>query len=171
MWTQKLTHFIIKFYFCLPKKNKERKSGPGMETSFDLLSMCLFILEFSFDTMLRSILGNKNSNAGDIKCSHRLHLACGSQVPHSCYTQSNSRAKIVLLTQIALSLKFSTKITVPLHHTNVCTKQITYSDGFRSTSTEEGSCGPLAKCGLREHFIWPTSEFSLPKLKYNIASK
>jgi len=26
-------------------------------------------------------------------------------------------------------------------------------------------------CAPREHLIWPASEFSLPKLEYNIASK
>jgi len=26
-------------------------------------------------------------------------------------------------------------------------------------------------CGRREHLIWPRSEFSLPKLEHNIASK
>jgi len=34
-----------------------------------------------------------------------------------------------------------------------------------------GTCDPRAKCGPREHLIWPASEFSLPKLGYNIASK
>jgi len=50
-----------------------------MEASFDLLSACLLILEFRFDTMLCSILGNENSNAGHAKFSR------GPQVPHpSC---------------------------------------------------------------------------------------
>jgi len=34
-----------------------------------------------------------------------------------------------------------------------------------------GTCGPRAKCGTREHLIWPTSEFLLPMLEHNIASK
>ena len=55
-----------------------------MEASFDLLSACLLISEFRFDTMLCSLLGNENSNAGHIKCSRRPHLARGSQVPHPC---------------------------------------------------------------------------------------
>jgi len=29
----------------------------------------------------------------------------------------------------------------------------------------------LGKCGRREHLVWPASEFSLPKLENNIASK
>jgi len=39
---QKSTNFILKFYFYLPKKNKERKLDHGtMEASFDILSTCL----------------------------------------------------------------------------------------------------------------------------------
>jgi len=34
-----------------------------------------------------------------------------------------------------------------------------------------GTCGPQAKCGPREHEIWPASEFSLPMLEHNIVSK
>jgi len=34
-----------------------------------------------------------------------------------------------------------------------------------------GTCSPWAKSGLREHLMWPASEFLLPNLEYNIASK
>jgi len=34
-----------------------------------------------------------------------------------------------------------------------------------------GTCGTRAKCGQREPLIWPASEFLLPMLEYNIASK
>jgi len=34
-----------------------------------------------------------------------------------------------------------------------------------------GTCGPRTKCGLREHLIWPASEFSLLNLEHNIALK
>jgi len=57
---QKLTNFILKFYFYLPKESKERKPGHGtMEASSGLLSTCLLIMEFRFDAMLCSILGTK----------------------------------------------------------------------------------------------------------------
>jgi len=48
-------------------------------TSLDLLSKYLLIMELRFDAILYSKLGNKNSDAGHIKCSHR------PQVPHPCY--------------------------------------------------------------------------------------
>jgi len=32
-----------------------------------------------------------------------------------------------------------------------------------------GTCGPLAKCTLRDYSIWPASEFSLPMFQHNIA--
>ena len=41
----------------------------------DLLPTCLLVMEFRFDTMLCSNLGDGNSDAGDIKCLH------GPQVP------------------------------------------------------------------------------------------
>jgi len=37
-------------------------------------------MEFRFDAMLCSHLGNGNSGAGHVKCS------CGPLVPHRCYT-------------------------------------------------------------------------------------
>jgi len=46
-------------------------------TSLDLLSNYLLIMELRFDAMSYSNLGNKNSNAGHIKCLHR------PQVPNS----------------------------------------------------------------------------------------
>jgi len=52
----------------------------------DLLSKYLLIMEFGFDAMLYSKLGNKNSDAGHIKCSRRPDLAQGLQVPHPCCT-------------------------------------------------------------------------------------
>jgi len=66
---QKLTNFILKFYFYLPKENKERKPGHGTtETSFDLLSTCLLIMKFRF------ILGSENPNAGNMTYSRRPHV-------------------------------------------------------------------------------------------------
>jgi len=34
-----------------------------------------------------------------------------------------------------------------------------------------GTCGTRAKCGQREHLIWPALESSSPNLEYTIASK
>jgi len=39
----------------------------------------LLIMEFSFDAILYSKLGNENSDAGHTKCPRRL------QVPHPCF--------------------------------------------------------------------------------------
>jgi len=41
-------------------------------------------MELRFDSILRSKLGNENSDAGHIKCSRGPHLARGPQVPHTC---------------------------------------------------------------------------------------
>jgi len=44
---QKLIYFIIMFYLCLPKKNKEKKLCQGAKnTSLDLLSTCLPVKSF-----------------------------------------------------------------------------------------------------------------------------
>jgi len=42
-------------------------------------------MELHFNTILIlcSKLGNENSDAGHIKCSRRLHLAWGPQVPYA----------------------------------------------------------------------------------------
>ena len=66
---QKLINFILKFYLYLPKESnvKERERL--------LLTYCLLVMEFRFDAMLCSNLGNKNSDAGHIKCSR------GPQIP------------------------------------------------------------------------------------------
>jgi len=40
-------------------------------------------MEFHFDAILFSNLGNEYSNAGHVKCSHGPHLAHGPHVPHS----------------------------------------------------------------------------------------
>jgi len=40
-----------------------------------------------------------------------------------------------------------------------------------SLDPEWRTCGPRAKGYLREHLIWPASEFSLPMLEHNIVSK
>jgi len=39
-------------------------------------------MEFCFDTMVHSDLGNNNSDWGHIKCLWGLHLACRLQVPY-----------------------------------------------------------------------------------------
>jgi len=51
-------------------------------TSLDLLSKYLLIMELRSDAVLYSHLGNENSDAGHIKCSHRQHLSRGPQVHH-----------------------------------------------------------------------------------------
>jgi len=40
-----------------------------------------------------------------------------------------------------------------------------------SLDQEWKTCGPRAKGDLREHLIWPATEFSLPMLEHNIVSK
>jgi len=45
-------------------------------TSLDLLSMCLLVMEFRFDAMLCSNLGNEHFDVGHIECSR------GPQAPH-----------------------------------------------------------------------------------------
>jgi len=52
------------------------------DASFNFLSTCLLDMEFHFDAMLCSNLGNESYTAGHIKCSRGPHLACGPQVPH-----------------------------------------------------------------------------------------
>jgi len=47
-------------------------------------------MELRFEVMLYSNLGNEKSDAGHIKCSRGLYLACGLQVPHPCITQTIS---------------------------------------------------------------------------------
>jgi len=42
----------------------------------------LLIVELRFDAMLYSNMGNKNSDAGNIKCSRGSQLARGPQAPH-----------------------------------------------------------------------------------------
>ena len=74
---QKLINFILKLYLYLPKENKEENYVKERETSPDLLSMCLLIMEFHFDARFHS-----NFDAGHIKFS------CGPQVPHA-WTKSN----------------------------------------------------------------------------------
>jgi len=41
----------------------------------DLLSKCLLIMEFRFNAMLCSMLGNENSDAVHIKCSRGPHVS------------------------------------------------------------------------------------------------
>jgi len=45
------------------------------ETSLEFLPKYLLITKFRFDAMLCSILGDKNYDAGRIKCSRRTNLA------------------------------------------------------------------------------------------------
>ena len=60
-------------------------------TSLHVVSKCLLIVELRFDAKLHSNIGNENSGAGLIKCSHGPQLAHRSQVPHpwfiSCVIQ------------------------------------------------------------------------------------
>ena len=53
----------------------------GIEASLDIVSKCLLIMELRFDEILRSMLGNENSDAGQFKCSLRPHLARGFPTP------------------------------------------------------------------------------------------
>ena len=70
---QKLNNSILNFYLYLPKENKERKTCQGCrETSLDLLSTCLLVIEFGFDAMLCSNLGNVNSDAAMLN----VHVSC-----------------------------------------------------------------------------------------------
>jgi len=58
---------------------------PKSEGDFlDLLSICLLVMDFRFDAMLCSNLGNENADAGHIKCSRAPHLAREAQFPHPC---------------------------------------------------------------------------------------
>jgi len=50
-------------------------------TSFELLAKYLLIMLLRFDMMMYSNLGNENSGAGYIKCSHGPHLARGLPTP------------------------------------------------------------------------------------------
>jgi len=72
----KVIWFFLNFYLYLPKESAKKKLYQGVrETSLDLLFACLLVMEFHFDAMLCSYLGNEHSDVGDIKCS------CGPQVP------------------------------------------------------------------------------------------
>jgi len=53
--------------------------------SLDLLSTCLLVMQFRFDAMLCSNLGNENCDAGHIKCLCGPHLARRPQVPFLCF--------------------------------------------------------------------------------------
>jgi len=56
----------------------------GIDAS-GLLSKYLLTMELRFDAILYSKLGNENSYAGNIKCSHGPHLPRRPQVPHTCF--------------------------------------------------------------------------------------
>ena len=57
--SQKLFNFILKLYFYTTKQSKERKRfQEEREISLGLLSTCLLVMEFRFDAMLYSNLGN-----------------------------------------------------------------------------------------------------------------
>jgi len=72
-----LINFVVKFYLCLPKESKEKKLCQGAR-SLDSLSTCLLVMEFRFDAMLCSNLGNENSDACHIKCSRGKQVARSS---------------------------------------------------------------------------------------------
>jgi len=61
---QKSIDFISKLHPYLAKENKERK----------LLSTCPLVVEFRFEAMLCSNLGNENSDAGHIKQPRGLQV-------------------------------------------------------------------------------------------------
>jgi len=62
--SQKLFNFIQKLYFHTTKQSKERKRfQKERESSLGLLSTCLLVMEFRFDAMLYSNLGNQKSNS------------------------------------------------------------------------------------------------------------
>jgi len=50
-------------------------------------------------------------------------------------------------------------------------KKLAYTYQFVPLEHRWETCGPWAKSNPHEHLIWPASEFSLPKLGYNIMSK
>jgi len=63
------------------KDNKERKPRQeACKTSFNLLYKYYLILEFRYDAMLFSQVGNEKSDADNIIWSHRKHLALGPHV-------------------------------------------------------------------------------------------
>jgi len=67
---QILLNFTIKLYLYLPKENRERKLSQGARDAYlNLLSMCLVVIEFCFDAMFSSTVGNENSDMDHIKRS------------------------------------------------------------------------------------------------------
>ena len=60
----------------------------SIETSVDLLCEYLRIIEFCFDGILCSILGNENSKAGHVICSRGPHFAHVPGVPHPVQARS-----------------------------------------------------------------------------------
>ena len=95
----------------------------GRVTSLDLLSKYLLIIEFRFDAMLYSTLGNKIFDAGHIKRSRGPYLAQVPQVPipgldrpsscsfvlfhHSCHFRWGSNVLLVYFIQMHYSMYHS----------------------------------------------------------------
>jgi len=101
---------ILKFDLYLPKEYKQSKLCQGAkETSLDLLSTCLLVMEFLFDAMLMcSNLGNENSDGSHTKCPR------GPRVPHPwielARASLTNRGRAVLLFQFQSS-KSQIKLT------------------------------------------------------------
>jgi len=88
---QKLINFIITFYLCLPKENKEKKVCQGAKnTSLGLLSTCLPVKKFCFDAMLCCNFGNENSDAYHVKCSTGPDFSAGRKFTSSGINKSFS---------------------------------------------------------------------------------
>jgi len=64
-WAAKSIGFILKLYVFLTMR----------KTSFDSLFKYLLITELRFEAVLYSNLGNENSDADHIKCSHRPQVS------------------------------------------------------------------------------------------------
>ena len=83
-----LNHLFLKLYLSSSKESKEKQlCQEARETSLDLLSTCLLVIEFCFDATLFSNLGNENSDAGHIKSTRRLQVLqpCGIISDTTCY--------------------------------------------------------------------------------------
>jgi len=74
-----IINFILKFYFYV-------KEWEGF-----LLTYCLLVVQFRFDVMLSSNLGNDSSDVGHIQCSRGPHLARRPRVPHPCFSRTWSK--------------------------------------------------------------------------------
>jgi len=69
------------------------------ETLLDLPSKYFLIIEFNFDAMLYSNLGNETSDGSQIKCSRGPHFARLPQVPHQLRVKINAIIAVISCTK------------------------------------------------------------------------